>query len=132
MPETDVIPTSASVASTGKGIRYIGDYAYAYSGIIGIPNSDTTMLEFTSGSGILKANIHFYYTADSSVNMSYRVRLNNALILDYMVTGFGQDTNHNPNHLIIPPLTKVKISAEGASATTQQAVTLVGRVYGEE
>ena len=34
MPETDTIPVSASVASTGLGIRYIGEHCYAYSGTI--------------------------------------------------------------------------------------------------
>ena len=57
MPETDTIPVSASVASTGKGIRYIGDYAYAYSGTDAITAAagETTKLEFTTGSGLIVA-----------------------------------------------------------------------------
>ena len=53
MPETDTIPVSASIASTGTGIRYIGDYAYAYSGIVQASGSDTTALDFTTGSGVI-------------------------------------------------------------------------------
>ena len=54
MTDTDTIPVSASVASTGKGIRYIGDYAYAYSGNY---EANTTVIEgiidFTSGAGVI-------------------------------------------------------------------------------
>ena len=55
MPETDTIPVSASIASTGKGIRYIGDHAYAYSGAVALDNTtdENTYLEFTSGSGYI-------------------------------------------------------------------------------
>ena len=54
MPETDTIPVSASVASTGKGIRYVGTHAYAYSGSVGVDNNETTLLEFTTGTGYIK------------------------------------------------------------------------------
>ena len=57
MPETDTIPVSASVASTGKGIRYIGDYAYAYSGKIVINNETVDFLDFTSGAGYIVAKL---------------------------------------------------------------------------
>ena len=55
MPETDTIPVSASIASTGKGIRYIGSHAYAYSGSVGVDNNETTLLEFTTGAGYITA-----------------------------------------------------------------------------
>ena len=59
MPETDTIPVSASVASTGKGIRYIGDYAWALSG--DIATSSTAYIEhlaFTTGSGFIVAEFN--------------------------------------------------------------------------
>ena len=60
MPETDTIPVSASVASTGLGIRYIGDWAFALSGIIGVTNSETTLLEFNSGAGLISGIFQNY------------------------------------------------------------------------
>ena len=65
MPETDTIPVSASVASTGLGIRYIGDYAYAFSGPVqnaGTGSASTTLLNFTSGSGIIVGTVDFTNT----------------------------------------------------------------------
>ena len=56
MTEADVIQPSASVASTGKGIRYIGEYAYAYSGSLAVgTGAFEDLLEFTTGSGIIRA-----------------------------------------------------------------------------
>ena len=59
MPETDTIPVSASVASTGPGIRYIGDYAYAYSGLIETDNTISNLLDFTTGAGIIQGRVQF-------------------------------------------------------------------------
>ena len=56
MPETDTIPVSASIASTGKGIRYIGDYAYALSGKVACNNTGATIIESITGSGFIIAN----------------------------------------------------------------------------
>ena len=55
------VPPEASVASTGKGIRYVGNWAYAHSG--SVTNVDTgaaaqtTILDFTSGSGFIVAKL---------------------------------------------------------------------------
>ena len=57
MPETDTIPVSASIASTGKGIRYIGDYAYAYSGALVLETSLIDFLNFTTGTGFIVGKV---------------------------------------------------------------------------
>ena len=59
MPETDTIPVSAGIASTGKGIRYIGDHCYAYSGTFQAATSAATMLSFTTGSGFIVGEFTF-------------------------------------------------------------------------
>ena len=73
MPATDTIPVSASVASTGKGIRYIGDYAYAYSGTIEVTGTTTeiTMLEFTTGSGLIKAELRFMSVEEGGNDLNF-------------------------------------------------------------
>ena len=53
MPDTDTIPVSASIASTGLGIRYIGDHCYAYSGEVNVANVELSLLDFTTGSGLI-------------------------------------------------------------------------------
>ena len=59
MPETDTIPVSASVASTGTGIRYIGDHCYAFSGAVSASGSEQTLFDFTTGTGYIVATLTF-------------------------------------------------------------------------
>ena len=58
MPDTDTIPVSASVASTGPGIRYIGDHAYANNNA-SATDTETTILEFTTGTGYIIGEFNF-------------------------------------------------------------------------
>ena len=77
MPDTDTIPVSASIASTGKGIRYIGDYAYAYSGALAAAGSPgTDYLDFTTGAGLIIANVQWFYIAAATNDVNYRHYLN--------------------------------------------------------
>ena len=134
MPETDTIPVSASIASTGKGIRYIGDWAYAYSGNILVPNSLTELNNFTTGAGVLIGKWYPGYAEQSGDNMQFIINLNENEIyrttLDSRLVG-------NPFqyiNIVIPPLTAVKITCENktsASNVTMQS-NLVGRVYGDQ
>ena len=135
MTEADVIQPSASIASTGLGIRYIGDYAYAFSGILGINNVETTMLEFTTGSGFIVAEFQFMYCDVGSDDFRYNISLNGTPTSRYSLNaGTLQSNTNTPLNLILPPNTLVVCSAvnrTGASAQ-DQAVTMTGRVYGAE
>ena len=138
MPETDTIPVSASVASTGTGIRYVGDYAYAYSGLVEVDNNETTLLDFTSGSGIITGKFQFFYASSATHAYRYIVYFNDLEVMNYRVFG---STDTNGEHqlpsfvpIVIPPLTNVKATAEniGDASGNNQMGNLVGRVYGEE
>ena len=132
---SEVVPVGASVVSTGLGIRYVGNWAYSYSGILGIDNTETSMLEFISGSGVIIADIQPFYAEGSGGNSYfYQLYLN-----DIVVLGFASDGAVNPFgygtteiKVIIPPFTKVKFTAQNAASgdSNDQAVTLSGRVYG--
>jgi len=133
MTAADVQP-SASVVSTGKGIRYIQDRAYAYSGIIGIDNSDTTLVEFTSGSGLITAKIQVQNGSGSGDDMRYDVTLNGTIVARWTYSATPNVDPLPPLYLVIPPLTVVKISGlnqTGASSRNHTAI-FTGRVYGAE
>ena len=53
MMKAEPLPPDASIASTGLGIRYIGDYVYAYSGLYVASTTVETKLEFTTGAGFI-------------------------------------------------------------------------------
>ena len=136
MPETDTIPVSASVASTGTGIRYIGDYAYAYSGVISVVDgNETELLGFTTGSGVIVAEYVFYYAGDSPYNAMYKVKMNGEIVGQYIVGDADSYTNPAGSlPLIIPPRTLCSFTADQITSTSTftQAVSLTGRVYGDK
>jgi len=134
MAEASVTP-EASVVSPGLGIRYIGDYAYAYSGEISVTNTETDLLNFTSGSGFIVAKIQFHYVIISGDDFQYNIKLNDILIAGYNVTASTYNTNvDNFIPLLIPPGTKVTCTAQNIQEATGrgQTVMLIGRVYGAE
>ena len=141
MPEPDTIPVSASVASTGKGIRYIGDYAYAYSGNY---EANTTVIEgiidFTSGAGVIVALFQLNgaispTVADNRTASSATIKFNGETVA---ILGAGNGAIDAPmsdeNKLIIPPFTNVQIDLDAAAidAGMFSSVNIVGRVYGDK
>ena len=139
MPETDVIPTSASVASTGKGIRYIGDYAYAYSGLFAASTAVTTELEFITGSGLIKGEFQLNApvsttSTQAAIATIYFNEIEIAIIKVTFSTSSAGFPGSERQPVIIPPRTKIKVTVDSTDDQSGQqgSVTFVGRVYGAE
>ena len=137
MTAADVIQPSASTASTGKGIRYIGNYAYAYSGIITSTSSAATLLEFTTGAGLIDATVLFELSSEpgSGVTFWFDIEMNNQVILRQILMdphGGKQPSDSDNMHIIIPPFTKCKFAGYAGSGDEQFCVILRGRVYGAD
>jgi len=137
MAESDIIPISASVASTGFGIRYVGDNCAAWSGVFTALNSYQIFLSFTTGSGLIIGE--FYLTAFAkSVATTMKDSVGQILLNDEIVyTGFlGAEVNRRPSAasipMLIPPRTKVVVQliAGTTSADDYATAHFVGRVYG--
>ena len=130
MAKAEGLPPTASVASVGRGIRYIGDHCYAYSGVISLTASAVDYLDFTSGSGYIIAKIKI--SADWSGLSS------NELYIQFYVNGelvmFERDTGNNyvPGNLewpiFLPPNTRLQVQLN-AGASQEADVIFVGRVY---
>ena len=115
MPETDTIPVSASIASTGKGIRYIGGFAYAYSGPVAADNTATALLDFTSGSGVfVGVYCPMYMTGGlQSRDYVFLVKLNGETVIERIFTqNYGDENRLLENKIIIPPFTDVLLTAK--------------------
>ena len=141
MPETDTIPVSASVASTGLGIRYIGDHCYATSGEVTVTaaTSPVTMLSFTTGSGYIIATINFTLdqtNLSSSKKWGWLIKLNDQVVLNYLTESHSERANNDveATKLLIPPFTKFEAECQSPDDVNDVdfTVTVVGRVYGEE
>ena len=135
MTEADVIQPSASIASPGKGIRYIGNHVYAYSGKIAINNETVDFLDFISGAGYIVAKLTGGRNMKSSAETEVTIFFNNsAVFYSKWDNGAGQ-TLVIPMAatlpLIIPPQTHVKIQLEN-DAHDNISLVFTGRVYGAE
>ena len=141
MTEADVIQPSASIASTGLGIRYIGQHCYAYSGFINYTDpasGNQTMLDFNSGSGVIVAEFTFSYNARvmGGADLGWQISLNDILVWTAVIesqTPSYMDVNIVP--LVLPPDTKVLVELRNPASSVfagQSNCTMTGRVYGAE
>jgi len=133
------VQPSASVVATGTGIRYIGTdptYCYSYSGKVSSAGPPTTILgPFTTGSGFIRAEVHFSYTAAggglTGDDYEWIIYLNDIIIQSLVTTS---QADHRPRPIIIPPFTKVEIKSDNKSQDVAHDcyAVLTGRVYGAE
>jgi len=141
MTEASVQP-EASIVSTGFGLRYVGNWVYAYAGLFDSSTSEFEMLNFTAGSGIIVGefilNGSILFTSDVHLggNTGYKIEFNE----EEISTVKADTTGDNPvpvsltQKVIIPPFTKVVLTCVGGenSATERVSAYFVGRVYGAE
>jgi len=127
------VQPNASIAATGLGIRYIGDFAYAYATMTDVSDSETTLIESTTGSGIIVGQCQFGYGEQTGEDFRYLIYFNDQIIMNQVVSG-TTDTPIGPMFykLVIPPFTKVKMTAENLSSSNarEQTALVTGRVYG--
>ena len=140
MPHTDVIPTSASIASTGLGIRYIGNRAYALSGALSSDTSNVIHLSFQLGAGFFVGRI----TCNGAIEIAnpnvgrttiFQVSLNGEVVSLMKTDSVEEDQPATVyTDIIIPPNTQVEVVARSDSATAERltSVIMTGRVYGAE
>ena len=134
MAEAEGISPTASVASVGPSIRYVGEFAYAYSGMVLCDDNATPLIEFTSGSGIIVANFQFNYGQEVNEKFEFIINLNALQVQEYMQNSSDDPAASSPHNLIpliIPPFTTVQATAQNKSASNARNMvcTLTGRVY---
>ena len=121
-------------ASSGEGLNYIGDHAYGYSGVLDIDGTETSMLEFTTGSSYFVGTVQFNYVELNGYHFQYRFYLNDVIMQGFIdPSGTSGDPTASTSiiPIIIPPFSKVKCTAENITDNTlqNQVCSIVGRVY---
>ena len=142
MPHEASVQPEASTASTGLGIRYIGNWAYALSGTFTAHTPAFTMLEFTTGAGYIDAyfnlngQIRFTLDIAQGGNCGFQISFNDEIVGQTVADTVGTGIGGSPmfQRLIIPPLTLVKVEGVSAEINAQETMTcsMRGRVYGAE
>ena len=128
----DPVQPEASVAQTGLGIRYIGEHAYALSGIerdAGTGGANTTLLNFTSGAGYIRGTLDFSNTSSGGQDVYFQLLFNEIEVID-LKEGSASLVPFKFN-ILIPPKTQV-VAQWGSAGTFDGNCFLVGRVYGAE
>jgi len=131
------IQPGASVAATGRGIRYVGDkpgFCYAYSGPVSVDDNETTLLLFDSQAGVIVSIFRPCYLQSGGDDYEFRVYFND-LLLAYTKTKSEADILAQKRFdLIIPPLTEVKVTGKNSESSSSLNIgaLLTGRVYGTE
>lgn len=139
MTEADVIQPSASVASTGKGIRYIGEHCYVLN-IVSATTADQTLWDFNSGSGYIVGRIYVNGGAKLSAQAVgavtvWQLSFNDVIIANLKTETYQEDSPPTVyNDILIPPLTKVKLicDSDTTEAETLLSAIFTGRVYGAD
>jgi len=137
MAEAEGIPPTASTASVGLGISYVGSHCYSYGGtnIVSAGTTPRVFMEFTTGSGYIHAKFFFGYDTTGAATgneIGYAIFLNDLSILDNTAFyGHGWSlTGSSPPELILPPFTKVRVEMEtDDSGGLLLNAFMTGRVY---
>jgi TPP-dependent indolepyruvate ferredoxin oxidoreductase alpha subunit len=124
-------------AGTGSSINYVGEFAYAHSGLIDVDNNVTNLIDFTSGSEILVATIQNFYAGVSTgsqpnPNVQFQTKFNGEVITSYVTFDSATDNAvKNELHMIIPPFTRVTLTGINAetTATIQLLAIISARIY---
>ena len=128
----------ATPAGTGSTLAYIGDFVYANSGAIAAGGAATpiTQLEFTTsgdrvivGEIVLNGNVK-QDDQDTGATCAFEIFLNGETILRTKVDTLQEDQPASMvMPILIPPQSKVKVTAMCANTVGKTTVNLVGRHY---
>ena len=140
MPHEASVQPEASTASTGLGIRYIGQHCFALSGTFSASTNPQTTLEFTTGAGYIVGRFQFsgmFDPATAAIGSTggCLITFNGIDTLILKVDGTEEDMpSFSFEDVIIPPFTSVKAVIDSSSNDADRVgtVNLSGRVYGVE
>ena len=133
----EAVPANATIASTGLGFRYIGNWMYCYSGAYAASTSPTTVVDATSGSGFIVAEYQFsgYVDDDNAGERAAGLSVLAFNGIKIFVLSAGQQNVGDfmvRSQILIPPNTRVEVNieADANQADMYGSVAITGRVYG--
>ena len=119
-------------AGVGTGLNYVGNKVYAYSGPVECDNSETTLLDFSTGSEAITGVFQLYYDEVAGDDFAYKINMDSQLIVGYQISGTDIMAQAYPGvDLLIPPYTRITITAQNLSTSNlkTQLATFMGEIY---
>jgi len=125
--------TSSQPVTTPNAINFTPDnkHAYAYSGIIGVTNTVSNLLDFKTNTEYIVGQIQFFYSEHVEPDFDYTLKINGVIVTKFFVNDkFDADLNWFP--IIIPPFSQVLLTAQNIADTdsVDQSVIFTGKAYG--
>jgi len=123
-----------NTASTGLTLNVIGNFAYAYSGLVVTTDAEATLLEFRTGNYTIVGTVQFLYAAAAdttpNVDVFYKLDMNGSTFISYLdYVGSSTRSYAGKIDIIIPAYTEIKATANMTGTATQnQAVLIVGKI----
>jgi len=127
-------PVGPTFSGITSALTVIENHIYGYSGLVGVDNTETYLLDASTGNYYAKVKVLFSYATDEPAgdDFIYRIRLNEVitwqLLVPHSEAHYAQRNNIN---IILPPFTRVQCSAQNDDTSTlhNQLVVLAGRIY---
>ena len=127
-----ILGVSNTFTGPATTLEIYGDFCAAYSGIFGVDNNETTMLEFTTGNFISVMKVQFNYPTSDGDNFKYTVYLNETAVQSYVIDHSALYGYQNSViYIVVPAYTIVKCTAlnQGSSSSRDQVCSITGRLY---
>ena len=122
----------SSPTGTGTGLNYIGDHAYAYSGVVSINNNESTLIRASTQGEYVKGILMPLGLTITTSDYKFQIKINGEIVGQYTLdSGNNRDNFHQLMHLIIPSYSTIEVIANNATNTANLdcAVMITGDLY---
>ena len=127
--------SGSNPSGTGSSISYIGNHAYAHSGLIGSATTEATQLKFSTGNTYITATLMLNGGVDpanigNGINTIFYINMNGERISAIKTETNLEDMPSTMLYkVLIPANTDFEVTADSDFTGYQTSVTLTGRVY---
>ena len=127
--------SSSNPSGIGSSITYIGNHAFAHSGLIGSTTTEATQLKFSTGNSYITATLMLNGGVDpanigNGINTLFYINMNGERISSIKTETNLEDMPSTILYkVLIPPNTVFSVTADSDFTGYNTSVTMIGRVY---
>jgi len=127
-------PVGGSFTGPAESLEVLGEFAYAYSGTVGVDNTEKALIDTHTGNYYMMASIQAFTAMTANERYLLRVKLNGVTVLE-TVTHLGipdpQYSDQSPFLIVIPSYTDLQVTLENQEEvnTNNWTVSVTGRIY---
>jgi len=124
-------PTGSGGAGTGTNINYLGNHAYAYSGIIQVTDTTTTLIDATTGSQYIVGKFQPSINVTTTDDMFFRILVDGEEIAASLIGSTTSNSPYEEIEVIVAPFSRIQITCENDSTSggINCSAVFTGRVY---